>query len=169
MKYKYKKEFLQWMFNHIREMQDNIILLENNLDKLPFKLKPYDLIRRCIYHDLDKFKKDMLDGYYTFYNCKYIEKTELPTSVGIIQKKHYIKNRHHPDFHIKTGKPFTNIDLCEMCCDMLKRTEFIYGDCKKQLTYCEEKFFIKYPEMLKYKDKMYNIFDILIKLKTTEE
>ena len=57
MDYKYKAVFLEQRFKHIRKTQDNMILLENNLDKLPFKLKHYDLIRRCIYHDLDKFKK----------------------------------------------------------------------------------------------------------------
>ena len=165
MKHKYKKGFLQWMFNHIREMQDNMILLENNLDKLPFKLKSYDLIRRCIYHDLDKFKKDKIDAYYNFYYYCVINDMESPDSVEKIRKKHYSTNRHHPDFHLKTGKPFTNIDLCELCCDMLERTYCNYGDYTKQFSYCEEKFFIKHPEMLKYKSRMYYIFNLLIELK----
>ena len=166
MNYKYKKEFLQWMFNHIRKMQDNMILLENNLDKLPFKLKPFDLIRRCIYHDLDKFRKSMIDYYYGFY-CRYVMASgNRIQSIEKIRKKHYLANRHHADFHISTGKPFTNIDLCEMCCDMLERTEFNYnGESKKIFFYCEEKFFIQYPEMLKYKDRMYEIFNLLIRLK----
>ena len=147
-------------------MQDNMILLENNLDKLPFKLKPYDLIRRCIYHDLDKFKKDMIDAYYIFYcNCV-MKDMKSPETVEKIRKKHYRENRHHADFHILTGKPFSNIDLCEMCCDMLERTAFNNnGNYRKIFFYCENKFFIKYPEMLKYKDRMYEIFNLLIKLK----
>ena len=169
MQHKHKKEFLEHIFNHLRMMQDNMILLENNLDKLPFKLKPYDLIRRCIYHDLDKFKKTNIDNYYRFYYHRHIDCEETETVAQDFKntmKKHYSINRHHADFHILTGKPFTNIDLCEMCCDMMSRTEVNYnGDCNKCFIYCKEKFFIQYPEMLKYKDRMYEIFNLLIKLK----
>ena len=175
MDYKYKAVFLEQRFKHIRKTQDNMILLENNLDKLPFKLKHYDLIRRCIYHDLDKFKKDMIDGYYIYHCRKYIEKQEVLDSEKIVQKKHHLTNRHHVEFHTATGKPFTNIDLCEMCCDMMSRLEAHYkntnhykGDCRNIFAYCEERFFIKYPEMLKYKDRMYEIFNVLVELKTTK-
>ena len=168
MKYKYKKEFLQWMFNHIRQVQDNMMLLENNLDKLPLKLNQYDLVRRCIYHDSDKFRKNMVDNYYKFYCHRYVEFQEAKTVSEDIKntiRLHHKINRHHVDFHIVKDKPFTNIDLCEMCCDMMARTEEESDDLNKIFSYCENGFFTRHPITLNYKDKMYKIFSLLIELK----
>ena len=48
---------------------------------------------------------------------------------------------------------------------MLAKEEANSGNCGRYSIYCEEKFFIQYPEMLKYRERMYEIFNLLIKLK----
>lgn len=58
----FKNNFIDRQFKHIRLVQDNMILLEKNRDKLPFKVEEWELIRSCLGHDSDKFFPDILEG-----------------------------------------------------------------------------------------------------------
>ena len=48
-----KARFIDRQIEHLRKAQDNMILLEKNLDKLPFKTKDFEILRRGMQHDLD--------------------------------------------------------------------------------------------------------------------
>ena len=105
---------------HIRRVQDNMILLEKNRDKLPFKIKQFELLRRGMYHDLSKFSRNFIKAYIDssryYYNvahglsCEDINIEKIKS----IKNIHYLRERHHPHFK----KKMTNLDICEMCSDL---------------------------------------------------
>jgi len=120
----FKNNFIDRQFKHIRLFQDNMILLEKNLDKLPFKIKEWELIRVCLTHDSDKFNDDVVEKrievskywYCEWYNIK----DENLISVDEVNKfshYHYEKSRHHIEFY-NNNKDISYIALCEMACDM---------------------------------------------------
>lgn len=51
-----------------------MILLEKNLDKLPFKIKDFEILRRGMQHDLDKFSDSAAPRYLRIEEYKYNEK-----------------------------------------------------------------------------------------------
>ena len=130
----FKNNFIDRQFKHIRFVQDNMILLEKNLDKLPFKVDEWELIRACIDHDSDKFFPDILKGQMAvqefFYNKRrglpndYIDQNEMKAA----QLKHYEKNPHHIEYHLKHNTVMSNIDICEMCCDMAAMCQELWFD-----------------------------------------
>lgn len=56
-----------------------MVLLEKNLDKLPFKIKDFEILRRRIQHDLDKFSDSAVPRYLRIEEYKYNEKTVFQT------------------------------------------------------------------------------------------
>jgi hypothetical protein len=45
-----KNIFIGRQIAHVKLVQDYMIFLEKNLDKLPFDVKEFDILRRVMYH-----------------------------------------------------------------------------------------------------------------------
>lgn len=235
--------FIDRTVMHMRRVQDNMILLEKNRDKLPFKIKQFQLLRRGMHHDLSKFSDSFAEGYiyltkyyfnrdnnrpvsnriyenlilkYTFnlYNyinlsirfqflhqnpkksqkylttscisilslskflkifrlfCKncFLWKNSVGNRSNIknddidinslrpITEMHHIKERHHP--HNK--KAMSNLDLCEMCCDLAamawEKNEINFTNYYLNI---QEK---KFPLLKKYNKKIIFLLKFLEKL-----
>lgn len=99
-------------------------MLECNLDKLPFKIDDWAILNRCMQHDLDKFKRHNADRYVKieeYYSNRrnnidngYIDKDKLYDCC----EDHYKSQRHHTAYHKANSEPYTDVDICEMCCDI---------------------------------------------------
>jgi len=115
--------FIDRQIEHIRKVQDYMIILEKNRNKLPFKIKPFILLRRAMKHDLSKFSIKLIRNFIRI--AEYFENKKFGLSNDHIDKTilfecsslHYLTEAHHIEHHIKQKTIPTDIDICEMCCD----------------------------------------------------
>ena len=165
-KIKYKKQFITWVVRHIRLVQDLAVILELNLNKLPFKIEEWEILNRCMQHDLDKFQTNKADGYVKLeeyldnkrnnINNNYIDKSTLYNCSNM----HYNTQRHHTQYHDINNEEYSNIDICEICCDIFAESIIKNeGDCGKG--YCLNTLFPNNPKLNKQKDNIFKIFDLL--------
>lgn len=167
-----KKQFIERQLNHIRMVQENMILLELNMDKLPFNIPEWEIIYRSMFHDIDKFSPDLASKFYLieeYHDNKknnksndYIDKDKLYECCDI----HYSTQRHHTEYHKKHNEDFSNLDLCEFCADITACAERNKND--------PEEYFLKNqvnndPFLQKHKDEICNILGLLKTLKVKKE
>ncbi|NLE04687.1 MAG: hypothetical protein GX638_07800 [Crenarchaeota archaeon] len=164
-----KNSMIDYRLNHIRMVQDNMFLLEKNLDKLPFKLNDFEIARRAMQHDVDKFSDDLAEGFIEIEKNYKNRKTnpelyqENEKKLRPIRVKHWENNPHHAIYHLKNNTTFSNLDVCELCCDLDAVSQIMDDDPKE---YYLNKQFKEHPEL--YKDQNENIlkvFDLLKELK----
>lgn len=121
-----------------------MILLEKNLDKLPFKMKDFEILRRAMQHDLDKFSDNLVSGYLRIEEYKYNERNGIPNKkiskdeLYKCSNEHYKTQRHHSVFYILNNSEFSNLDICEKCCDCMAVSERENSD---PIQYFQEKVF----------------------------
>ena len=156
--------FIDRNIMHIRKVQDNMILLEKNREKLPFKIKEFELLRRGLKHDLSKFSKKLIKTYVESSNYYYNKEKGFScenidfNNIQKIKNIHYSKEKHHP--HSKQN--MSKIDICEMCCDL---SAVAWENKEKDYT----KYYIniqrvKFPILLKYDKEIIKILKLLEKL-----
>lgn len=102
-----------------------MILLElNRENELKFlKIKEWELIRRGMQHDLDKFEDNVANKYvelFKYKNDNLLFTEEYTRKIRKFVDKFHRKNqRHHIEFHLEKNKIFSDLDICEMACDAL--------------------------------------------------
>lgn len=163
-----KERFIDRQVEHLRRVQDNMILLEKNLDKLPFMIKDFEILRRGMQHDLDKFSDNAGPGYIRIEEYKYNEKNGIPNKkidkedLYKCSNEHYKTQRHHDTFHILNETEFTDLDICEICCDLTAVSERENTD---TIQYVKEKLFPTKQIFNKRMDDVLKILDLLKVLK----
>ena len=55
--------FIERTIRHIRRVQDNMIILALNIEKINIDVKWNELIERSMTHDLSKFSDDLVSGF----------------------------------------------------------------------------------------------------------
>ena len=164
-----KERFIDRQIEHIRKVQDNMILLEKNLDKLPFKIKDFEILRRGMQHDLDKFSANSAPDYVRIEEYKYNQRNGIPNieidkdELYRCSNEHYKTQQHHDLFHEINNTEFSDLDVCEVCCDLMAVSERENGDIIKFL---EEKKFPTSKVFNKRRDDILKIINLLIELKT---
>ena len=164
-----KNLMLDYRLKHIRLVQDNMLLLEKNLHKLPFKIKDFELMRRGMHHDLDKFSDKLANGYMEI-ESNYQNRKKDPELFNQNEEKlkpirmlHWENNPHHALCHEKNCTEMSNLDACEFCSDLDAVSE-IMGDSPKEHYMNEE--YKRYPEIFKKQhENILKIFDLLKELK----
>jgi hypothetical protein len=134
---------------HIRRVQDNMLLLENNLNRLPFRVRNFELAKRGMLHDSDKVTFRIKNYFEIFKHFKFVREGIGDggdiISADMVQKyarRHYLSQRHHMEYHIKNKIPLSGVDICEIACDLYaikeelgetaeKTESFVIGFCKK--------------------------------------
>lgn len=162
MEKKYFSYFIDRTIKHMRLVQDNLILLEKNKELLPFRVKPFELLKRSFKHDIGKFHPELVVAYQKIAEYQYNNINVFPDELERYCDIHYCKERHHPAYHKKYNIKFTDVDLCEMCCDMDASAQRV-GELDNA-KYFKEVLINEFPILEIYKDKILNIFDILKKL-----
>jgi len=157
--------FIDRLIKHIRRVQDNMIYLEYNRKSLPFKIEKWELLRRGMQHDLSKFNKDLIKGYILtneYFRNKRLGKDTSHINIEILKPywdKHEKLEKHHPEFK----KEMSNLDVCEMCCDLAAMSQEL-----KEANYTNYFFKVllkKIPMLEKYK---IHIETILLLLETSD-
>lgn len=163
-----KARFIDRQIEHLRKVQDNMILLEKNLDKLPFKIKDFEILRRGMQHDLDKFSDSAAPRYLRIEEYKYNEKNGIPNieidkeELYRCSNEHYETQSHHDIFHRINNTEFSDLDICEICCDLIAVSERDNTDIIKHL---EEKIFPTKEIFNKRKNDILKILNLLMELK----
>lgn len=143
-----KKKFIDKFIAHIRKVQDYMIFLENNRDKLPFLIKEWELIRRGMQHDLKKFSDGFVRDYIKITNYRLNDNCKTPPdNIYECCERHSLSEKHHIKYHIKKGTIPSNLDICEMCCDWTAcadrdgtdNTKFFLDELIKNVSFCKER------------------------------
>lgn len=152
--------FIERTVKHIRRVQDNMILLAKNIDKLPFDIRWNELIERSMCHDLSKFSNDLFYGFVRLSELQRANKGKFDTSlkyedfIPFIQRHREIE-RHHPH----TKSELNPLDICEMCCDLVAISQEFNEDDYTQ--YFKEKLIKEAPILEKYKDECLSVLVLL--------
>ncbi|MDR1498684.1 MAG: DUF5662 family protein [Rickettsiales bacterium] len=119
-----KNDFIKRQLMHMRHVQNNMFLLEKNLDKLSFRIKNFELMKRAMFHDLDKLTNKIEENYDVF-RYKFYERNGLTfpddISVDAIHKtsnEHHNTYSHHFEYHIINNIPLSDVDICEIASDI---------------------------------------------------
>jgi hypothetical protein len=153
-----KNDYIERQLMHVRYVQDNMFLLEKNLDKLPFKIKDFELIKRGMLHDIDKLT-DHIEEHFKVFRYSFYKRNglEYPKDIDVkATKEHFDKhhntNRHHFEYHILTNAPISNEDLCEIASDIyavkIEKEEKI-EDTLSFVSYLATKFSLKKSDVKK--------------------
>ena len=82
----------------------------------------------------------------------------MPTHCG--NTKNTNTQRHHTQYHDINNEEYSNIDICEICCDIFAESIIKNeGDCGKG--YCLNTLFPNNPKLNKQRDNIFKIFDLL--------
>jgi peptidase E len=161
-----KKQFIARQIEHVRIVQDAMILLEANIDKLPFEIKNWQLLQRAMCHDLDKFY-DHMAGNFCQIEEYHSNKRNNISNDHIDESKlydccnaHYSTQPHHSKYHIDNNLDYSNIDICEMCCDIFAQS-VRNGDIDGGKKYCVENIFNVDVLFKKHSDKILSLLDML--------
>ena len=162
-----KKQFIERQISHLRLVHKYMILLELRKNELPFTIPNCEIIYRAMFHDIDKFSPKLADKYCLieeYYDNKrkgidnsYIDKNTLYNCCKI----HYETQRHHNQFHTVNNCDFSNLDICEFCCDLKAASDREGGNLKE---YFDDKILKQDSIFEKNKNDIYYIFDLLFKL-----
>lgn len=160
----YKSAFLNRYVFHIRTVQNNMILLENNLSKLNLNIKSYELFERSFFHDTDKLQPNMICSYFKISEYYYKKNNGIEVDFSIENHKekterHYETQRHH--FYKNDITP-TDVDICEMCCDV---SAISIEKNEEDNTHYYRNFMLKdHKKLVEYNDKALKIFHLIWEL-----
>jgi hypothetical protein len=119
----YEEKFVKRQFSHMRLVQDNMFLLSQNREMLPFEVGRFELIGRSVLHDVDKVV-DKPDDYFKIFKYKFNGKNGISNGgadekkMAAIRMEHQEKNRHHFEYYVKNKEPLTGVDICEIVSDI---------------------------------------------------
>ncbi|GMO56079.1 MAG: hypothetical protein Ta2D_00260 [Rickettsiales bacterium] len=103
-------------------------LIELNKEKLPlFVLPDWDLIRRVVCHDFDKFADNYSNGITNYLFNKGEKKVDAVLS-EFNAHKHKETQTHHIEYHLKNKTKPSDLDICEMVCDWIASSRKYYND-----------------------------------------
>ena len=159
-------DYIEITISHSREVCDLLLLLFKNSNKIPFPVDKYELLRRSVLHDTDKFNEKFIN---TVIDMCFFEKEKNRQELEELKNtfnKHKISQSHHCSYHIKNNIPLSNEDICEMCCDWISAVKKHDKTIKNDIELAKQIYFKKnkdYPELEKYKDKFFTIFDLIEK------
>ncbi len=162
----YKKQFIERQMEHIRLVQDLAIILEINKSNLPFKVNDWEILNRCMQHDLDKFRKYNAFGYVKIEEYHSNKRNNIDNShidkntLYDCSNRHYETQRHHTQYHNINNEYYDNIDICEMCCDIVA-TSIRNNDNACGIDYCLNILFPNNQKLDKYKDDIVEILNLL--------
>lgn len=158
-----KEHFVNRLIKHIRRVQDNMLLLEFNRNGLPFDIEEWELTRRGMQHDLSKFNEELVEGFIKCDIFHRANKSKTKTDITWKDIFPYIeKHRKIEEHHAHNKTEMSNLDLCEMCCDLYAMTQEFKED--DHLAYFKNKLCKDVPMIKKYSKECIEILELLYTL-----
>lgn len=147
-----KHSFLHYHFLHVSYVLEAAIILEEHREQLPVLIPEWKLIHQVRTHDADKFSPELVAGQYAIQLELYNATRGIATAEDDLaqarqgRQLHYEMNRHHLEYHARHQSLPSNVDLCEMCCDMASiakmkhesdYTQYFRDHLQLQHTFCQ--------------------------------
>lgn len=168
MDFEIKKLHITRQLSHIYDVQKYMILLELNREKLPFFIPEWEIIYRSMFHDSDKFKEQVANNYCKI--RKYLKENNikeinydmiLHNNLFNVVTFHHKSNSHHFEYHEEKNIDFSELDICEMCCDMFAKSIDHNND---PIEYLEKNLLPKSKFIQKHKENIIFILNLLKEL-----
>ncbi|MDD2839598.1 MAG: DUF5662 family protein [Rickettsiales bacterium] len=163
--------YIERTLRHSHDVANLLFTITKHLNELSFKVDRYELLKRAISHDTDKFSFDFLNAAVDSFDFKDEITEERKRKTEEILDRHYISNSHHAEYHITNNIPLSNEDICEMACDWISshrkdNPELIESasGMKEKFDNYSEKNSKKYLFFKDYREKFFEVYDLLEKL-----
>ena len=146
---KVKKRFIEKNLEYIRTVQNNMILLEINKDKLPFHIEDWEILQRGMQYNLGIFhdytindfnKADNLNLHHKYQHC-YAE-SNIPNNIS-------------------NGFELSKLDICKICCDIFSISQKFRNN---PLTYLSNNVLPNNKILKKNEKEILFILSLLMKL-----
>ena len=161
-------DYIEMTISHSREVGDLLLLLFKNADKIPFSVDKYELLKRSVLHDTDKFNEKFVN---VVIDMCFFKKGKTEQEFKELEEafnKHKLSQTHHYPYHIKNNIPLSNEDICEMCCDWISAVKKHDKTIKNDIELARKIYWEQtddFPGLQKYKDKFFAIFDLIEKIR----
>ncbi|HSQ97762.1 MAG TPA: DUF5662 family protein [Rickettsiales bacterium] len=163
--------YIERTLRHSHDVANLLFTITKHLDELSFKVDKYNLLKRAVSHDTDKFYEEFIEA---IVDCFYLQdqttKERLEEAEKIVDR-HYVSNSHHVEYHINNNIPLSNEDICEMACDWISshrkdNPELVESasNMKNKFDDQSEKNIKRYLFFKDYKEKFFELYDLLEKL-----
>lgn len=163
--------YIERTLRHSHDVANLLFTITKHLDELSFKVDKYNLLKRAVSHDTDKFCKESIEAIVDFFYLQdQITKERLEAAEKIVDR-HYVSNSHHAEYHINNNIPLSNEDICEMACDWISSHRKDNPNLVESAIGMKNKFdkyFEKNPEeysfLKSYRERFFEVYDLLEKL-----
>jgi len=163
--------YIERTLRHSHDVGNLLFIISKHLDELSFKVDRYELLKRAVSHDTDKFYEDFIEAIVDCYLLKGQTTQKRIEEAEKIVDKHYISNSHHLEYHINNNIQLSNEDICEMACDWISSQRKDNPNLVESASGMKDKF-DKYSEkkvdeylfLKSYKEKFFELYDLLEKL-----
>lgn len=159
----YINKYIERSLKHKNLVCDLMFFIFKNENKLFFKIDKWELLRRAVVHDNDKFtqkyNEDMADYWLYCDNMTQQEKDRVNQSY-INHKK---LNNHHQMYFEVNNLALNNEDVCEIACDFISSARKNDNDIIENANIWKERFNNSLQNsnfLAPYKEKFYNIFEL---------
>ena len=161
-------DYIEMTISHSREVGDLLLLLFKNADKIPFSVDKYELLKRSVLHDTDKFNEEFIN---VVIELRFFKKEKTEQELKKLEEifnKHRLSQNHHCQYHMKNSIPLSNEDICEMCCDWISAVKKYDKTIKNDIELARKIYWEEvdaFPELGTYKNKFFAIFDLIEKIR----
>lgn len=158
--------YIERTLRHSHDVANLLFILIKHTNELPFEVDIYELLKRAVSHDTDKFSCDYLNAAVDSFDFKDIITEERKNETKEILDKHYILNTHHLKYHIDNNIPLSNEDVCEIACDWISSNRKDNIDLIENANIWKISFdnnLNKTPFLEKYRQKFFQLYDLMEK------
>lgn len=162
----YINNYVERSLKHSRTVCDLLFYIFKNYDKLSFNIDRWNLLKRAVNHDNDKFTKEYMENMANFWLFKDKLSNEEKEKLNQTYINHKKFNNHHPMYFEVNNIQLNNEDICEMACDFIssgrKNDNIIVENANIWRNNFNES--LKKSKLLEpYKDKFFEIFELFDK------
>ena len=165
-KEEYINKYINRSLKHSRLVADLLFFIFKNTDKLSFKIDKWDLLKRAVNHDNDKFTKQYMEDMADFWLFGDKMTPEEKEKVNQSYKNHKKFNNHHVEYFEINNLKLNNEDICETACDFISSGRKNDDNLVENANIWKEHFenSLKKSNFLEeYKDRFFEIFDLFDK------
>lgn len=172
--------YIERTLRHSQEVCNFLFILTKHLNELSFNVDRYELLKRAVNHDIDKVCKSHVESIIDVNDTdSQISQNRINEAREIIDI-HYSVNKHHTKYHIKNDIPLSNKDICEMCCDWIsshRKDSINLVETATNMKNQYDEYLKKHKEnnakeylfYLSYREKFFEVYDLLAKINVIKE
>lgn len=163
--------YIERTLRHSHDVANLLFTISKHLEELSFKVDRYELLKRAVSHDTDKFYEEFIEAIVDYFYLKDQAAKERIEEAQKIINKHKISNTHHSEYHVNNNTPLSNEDICEMACDWISSHRKDNPNMVESASNMKDKFdnyseknTKEYLFFKNYREKFFELYDLLEKI-----